>query len=71
MAGVAGLEPKKESSPIFAKMRKTPVFVGESSLFLIFSQFVFAKKNEDSLSLIVPKKRSRGIGRTQPLCASQ
>jgi len=55
MAGVAGLEPEQTPSPIFAKMRQTCVFIGVFSLFLFFSQFVFAKKNEGFLSLIVPK----------------
>jgi len=50
MAGVAGLEPEKESSPIFAKMRKMPVFIDDSSLPAFSGQTAFAKKTEALLS---------------------
>jgi hypothetical protein len=50
MAGVAGLEPENESSPIFAKMCFSPVFIGDYSLPLFSRQTVFAKKTEGLLS---------------------
>jgi hypothetical protein len=56
MVGAVGFEPTKTPSAIFAKTHQTLANIEDSSHLMIFGQFVFAKRNEEFLSLIVPKR---------------